>query len=262
MSEGSPETNTPDTDLFNRQFQLAFCKAHAVRLLGCMPLPLPDVPLPFVVESAELLEISEADISGIFHRFPIPAQQRIGHIRFVAEPTLWSSQDRKQTTRNIAEALSPYSFRTGLTHILEDEVTISMFSLRDIPLPETTKYILQMYACFHEFAHALVGKDLFSSNDILQIPGGRSMQVGEALLFINFLISRFPDLSNYFSHYHGGDLDDIMMLQEGAAEMITMFLLGFGFISEKKRQFNPFYQVPEVKNLIRMYLSAHRVALS
>ena len=230
---------------------------------------LDEFPIP--VENQEHIPLSIKEIGGIYNSFSENIQKRILEselIKISGYPQLYFSkkstpEELKVTTiledRLYENAIVPSYIENYEEYPYERE--IHLYQLPE-DIPEVVRKIITTQGFIHELGHVLF--DHFYGLDSELKYNDELKNRKELLEIFEDLTENLPAISNYSSVYRDengkyknlGDDKHSTGIREEFCETLAAYKLGFVYSSDKKRQLDPFYDRPKVKEFIENFLDA------
>ncbi|MGV8152252.1 MAG: hypothetical protein ACP5OG_04155 [Candidatus Nanoarchaeia archaeon] len=244
------------------------------RLLNRILINSPNQSLNYPIIRSVDLELSDNEIYNLINLFPKSAQERSVLENILLKPSLWfhknSIKERLEATNNITEAISAnaiipsYANNDKWRKTKIPSIDIELYQIPSLQVTDRdVRKIILSQGLIHEFAHTIISPAGYLKDYNLTLPSGKII---EGTNFINLFAEtaeKIKPISHYASAYRVQDnkfknssqIRIDTSISEELAETITADLLGFAY-SGDERSLNPFWDRPEIKDLIHDFLNA------
>ncbi|MEK7644072.1 MAG: hypothetical protein AAB390_02095 [Patescibacteria group bacterium] len=240
-------------------------------------LPRDHANLENPIENGDLIELTEAELGGLFFLFPENARRRSILRKIVGRSATYfdrdSTGDKPITTNDAKRALSPTAIvpsHIDYTPWTESGTPAADIFLCQIPedIPEKVRRIIISEGFVHEVGHSIVQPAIFVEEYNLRFPDGRIVSGFDAILQFAEMAENHSPISRYASTYRGENnkfesdqpgYNVNTAISEEMCETIAAYLLGFAYCGIDERSKNPFADRPEIKDFIRDFLNAELV---
>jgi hypothetical protein len=219
--------------------------------------------------------LSSTEMYRAISRFPQQARKRSILDHILGLPRAWIQKDSTPSHQILchekAYAASPRAIVIGITdsirqlehHISQD---IMLFEIRGWP-QETIKYA-QLQALMREYAHTMISPFEYDGPDeyVLSISAEYHAEARMFLSQFAGLVSKHSPISHMSEMFWplpgASDPNFCRFVGKELSESVAAYLLGFSYCAEEKRWWNPFYDRPQVRELVSHFLQADALPAS